>query len=288
VTFVQPPFWAHDVLRGRAGPHALSRRVTPAIAIVSSSIASPTVITTLTPHELLTGDTVAIAAHVGATPALSGAYIVTVLGTTSLSLPIAVTVAGTGGTLTQTIAVEPLTVAQLKLRANLDWDPGDPRDVGLTDTLAAARRQVEHDTGLCLRRQWRDVSLDRVYARLLTLPAQSQPLQRIDLIESTDSAGVAHTLATDQYDVDLASGRIGLTVAGVWPTDLRELQPYRIRLVAGYPTIAALAFEAPDLLDAVGLWASHAATTGRDRFTAAALRDEYDERIAPYRWESVA
>lgn len=70
----------------------------PTLTIVSSSVADPTVVTTRLPHGLATGDSVSIAGHTGSTPALDGVYTVTVLGETTFTVPLAVTVAGTGGT----------------------------------------------------------------------------------------------------------------------------------------------------------------------------------------------
>jgi len=74
--------------------------VVPTVAVVSSSVANPSVITTSTPHGLTTGDTTTIAGHSGSTPDINGAHVVTVLTTTTFTIPINVTVGGTGGTAT--------------------------------------------------------------------------------------------------------------------------------------------------------------------------------------------
>lgn len=71
------------------------------IPITSSSVANPTVITTTVPHGLVTGDTVVIANHSGSTPSLNNEYTVTVTGTTTFTVPVNVTVGGTGGSLTR-------------------------------------------------------------------------------------------------------------------------------------------------------------------------------------------
>lgn len=68
------------------------------IVITSSSIASPTVITTATAHGFTTGDQVVIANHAGSTPAVDGAYVATVTSLTEFTVPENVTIAGTGGT----------------------------------------------------------------------------------------------------------------------------------------------------------------------------------------------
>lgn len=72
-----------------------------AVAIATSSVADPSVITTSAAHGLVTGDLVTIAGHSGSTPAINGRYIVTVLNATTFTIPVAVTVGGTGGTVTK-------------------------------------------------------------------------------------------------------------------------------------------------------------------------------------------
>lgn len=67
-------------------------------AIVSSSVANPTVITTTSAHGLYTGMQVVIAGHSGSTPSINGTHTVTVVTTTTYTIPVNVTVGGTGGT----------------------------------------------------------------------------------------------------------------------------------------------------------------------------------------------
>lgn len=73
-----------------------------AVAISTSSVANPTVITTTTPHLLTTGDSVVIAGHSGSTPTVNGSYTVTVTGASTFTIPVNVSVGGTGGTVTRT------------------------------------------------------------------------------------------------------------------------------------------------------------------------------------------
>lgn len=68
------------------------------VAITSSSVADPTSITTSAPHALTSGDVVTIAGHTGATPSINGSWVATVVDTTHFTIPVAVTVGGTGGT----------------------------------------------------------------------------------------------------------------------------------------------------------------------------------------------
>jgi hypothetical protein len=68
------------------------------IPITSSSVANPSLITTPVPHGLATGDTVIITGHSGSTPSIDGERTVTVVSTTTFSIPVNVTIGGTGGT----------------------------------------------------------------------------------------------------------------------------------------------------------------------------------------------
>lgn len=68
------------------------------VEITSSSVANPTVITTVTPHGLITGDVIIISSHAGSTPSINGQHTVTVTGASTFTIPVNVTVGGTGGT----------------------------------------------------------------------------------------------------------------------------------------------------------------------------------------------
>jgi hypothetical protein len=72
-----------------------------AVTVASSSVANPSTITTAAAHDFLTGDTVLIAGHTGSTPDINGVHTVTVTGTTTFTIPVNVTVGGTGGTVTR-------------------------------------------------------------------------------------------------------------------------------------------------------------------------------------------
>lgn len=91
--------------------HASLANIVPAVGIATSSIASPTVITTLTPHGIPWSPIPAtvlctISGHVGSTPALSGIYRARATGPSTLTLQtnaptpanVAVTIGGSGGT----------------------------------------------------------------------------------------------------------------------------------------------------------------------------------------------
>lgn len=67
------------------------------VPITSSSVANPSVITCPVPHRLTTGDTVLISGHAGSTPSINGEHAVTVTGDNTFTIPVNVTVGGTGG-----------------------------------------------------------------------------------------------------------------------------------------------------------------------------------------------
>lgn len=190
--------------------------------------------------------------------------------------------------------LEPLTLDQGKLRAGLNWEAGDSRDDLMRGFIQAARSKVELDTGLALLTQTRDVFVDALApGRPFTLPSQSRPLQSVTSISSTDTAGAVHVLDPSQYLVDLASGRLGLALGGMWPTDLRPFQPYVLRIVVGWASVDLLTAAAPGLVHAVGLMTAHYATVGRDvaaveKVSGIEVPYGYDDAIAPYRTVSVA
>lgn len=89
------------------------------VTIVGSSVASPTVITTVTPHGLTNGDSITIAGHTGSTPTINGPRIVTVTGASTFTIPVNVTVGGSGGTFDPVADSDFVTVAEIT-----EVDPG--------------------------------------------------------------------------------------------------------------------------------------------------------------------
>jgi len=67
--------------------------------ITSSSVANPTVITA-TAHGFQSGQSVIISGHTGSTPDINGTYTITYIGVNTFSIPVNVTVGGTGGVAT--------------------------------------------------------------------------------------------------------------------------------------------------------------------------------------------
>ncbi len=69
------------------------------VPISTSSVANPSVITCPINHGLITGQTITIRNHSGSTPTINGSRVVTVTGVKTFTIPLNVTVAGTGGEL---------------------------------------------------------------------------------------------------------------------------------------------------------------------------------------------
>ncbi|MEE9359075.1 MAG: hypothetical protein V3U85_01190 [Hyphomicrobium sp.] len=72
----------------------VTQRVVP---ITSNSVANPSVVTTPVPHGLTTGDIILISGETGSTPTINGERVATVITTTTFSVPVNVTIGGTGG-----------------------------------------------------------------------------------------------------------------------------------------------------------------------------------------------
>jgi len=87
------------------------------VAITSSSVAAASVITAPS-HGLITGDIIIISGHTGSTPDINGQRTVTVTGVDTFTIPVNVSVGGTGGSfvkVTSTGAVMDLHVPALTL-----------------------------------------------------------------------------------------------------------------------------------------------------------------------------
>lgn len=127
-----------DVVRGMSIQVALMasslRRtiVVPSglLTISTSSAADPTTITTTTAHGLISGESVEILAH--PKDQVNGTHVVTVTSTTQFTVPVALTVGGTGGTVA-------ITRANFIARMSL---ASDPFDVVMISVPAVPRRSL--------------------------------------------------------------------------------------------------------------------------------------------------
>lgn len=134
------------------------------IAIVISTVANPTVISTSENHYFITGDHVEIAGHTGSTPSINGFHDVTVTSGTTFTIPLNVTVAGLGGVVARRLfggyAITPRTAGL-----------GGMGVVPITTTVNAADKNVVTE-----RRFVKEVLLSgTVKSMLTTLVANYMP-----------------------------------------------------------------------------------------------------------------
>jgi uncharacterized phiE125 gp8 family phage protein len=153
----------------------------------------------------------------------------------------------------------------------------------MTQFIAAARAQVEQDTGLALLTQTREVTLVvPVSGGTVPLPPHCTPLQEITELTASPAIGSSARLVLDPR-VHLQVGTSGSVTFLSWPADAGIAT---LRVIAGWPDRAALLAEVPLLIQAVGLLTAHFATLGRDLASgtpATKVRMGYDEAIEPYR-----
>jgi len=180
-------------------------------------------------------------------------------------------------------AEEPLTLAQGKLRAGLDWPAGDPRDDLMKAFIAAARAKVELDTGLALLTQTRAITFTESVAwpcdsGIVPLPMQALPLQSLTDPDGNPfpmtrwRSGFPRRLSILQFESGFRSG--------TWTA------------VTGWTDAAALLTDAPLLVQAVGMLVAHYATVARDLAIVGTIVATtpmgYDACIDPYRLVTLA
>jgi len=189
--------------------------VTPerSVTILTSTVANPTVITTDVAHGLGTGDTTTILGHVGSTPAVDGSRVVTVLTPTTFTVPVNVSIAGTGGTVTRTTALEPITLAEAKLQTHITHTDADTL---LTSYIVAARQAAEAHMGRGLLPQTWLLSIPE-WAESIWLP-MAAPLIAVASVKYYNGTGALTTLASTVYTVDTISrpGRIVRAPGQAW------------------------------------------------------------------------
>jgi hypothetical protein len=105
--------------------------------IVSNSIANPTVVTTLAPHGLTSGDVIFFTASTTSSPALTATprQVVTVISSTTFSVPVNVTVGGTAGA--YDIAVTSIPVTAVGVPATVNFGSAHGLRIGDTFTPVA-------------------------------------------------------------------------------------------------------------------------------------------------------
>lgn len=111
----------------------------PIANILTSSVANPSIITTATPHGLVSTDPITIVGHVGSTPAINGARVATVIDATHFSIPVNVTVAGAGGsfsrdaftTVGEVTNVDPGGISRNKIETSTHNDGSESHTLGI-------------------------------------------------------------------------------------------------------------------------------------------------------------
>ena len=132
-------------------------------------------------------------------------------------------------------AVEPVTLAALKLRCRVDHDEDDSI---LTGHIVTARQECEQRTQRALVTQTHRQTVDRFSdAFKLDWP----PLQSVTSIKYDDTDGNEQTLDSASYIVDTASepGYVVPAVLTEWPDIIDRINAIRVTYVAGYGDAAA-------------------------------------------------
>jgi hypothetical protein len=173
-------------------------------------------------------------------------------------------------------AEEPLTLDEGKLRAGLSWpttQPPDPRDQLMRDHIAAARSQVERDTGLALLTQTREIFFYTLPGGQVALPMQGLPLQEV--LEVTPAPEDARWYGFFSVGPPALAPAFAGMCSGV------------ARVKVGYLNPADLRAKAPLLVQAVGLLTAHFATAGRDAVITGTIASPnpqgYEEAVQSYR-----
>lgn len=128
------------------------------VAILSSTIASPTVVTCATAHGMTTGAQIQISGHSvviadpqNPPPNINGFHTVTVIDATSFTVPVAMTVAGTGGSIVAGIraatAAEKTAARDLQKDATVEacFGAGGQFDQQVLKAAFAAVMKKTHD-----------------------------------------------------------------------------------------------------------------------------------------------
>lgn len=153
-------------------------------------------------------------------------------------------------------AVEPVTLAEVKLLARIDTDDEDSL---LDSFITAARQAAENFTRRSyITQTWR-MSLDlacepwadnlpegvydlpqaAIYGDLpnvIRLP--KQPIQSVTSIVSFDTDNTQSTYDPSNYTLDAAGARIYLNQGSLWPSNMRPADAMRVTYVAGYGSAA--------------------------------------------------
>ena len=175
-------------------------------------------------------------------------------------------------------AIEPVSRAEAKWHARIDHaDENHLIDV----YIAAARRQIEKDTGRTPVNTVYDLTVD-AFPEERVIPALRVPLSSVGSVKSYDANDAESTMSSGDYFVDTVGGRICLNDDAAWPSGLRKHSGGLIRFTAGGNatpvSIATLtsAGTAPSIAATATTTGAHGYSTG-DRVTVSgAAEDAYN------------
>lgn len=152
--------------------------------------------------------------------------------------------------------VEPVSLAEAKAHLRVDIDDDDAL---ISRLVTTARLHIEDSTRpqvAMINQTWEYIADE--WPDSDTLELRPYPLVGVTSIKYTDEDAVETTFSSTNYLVDTYTrpGRIRLKSTAAWPSvDLREINGFVVRFVAGYGAAAA-AVPAP-LRQAILLYVGH-------------------------------
>ncbi len=170
-----------------------------AATILTSSVANPTVITTSAAHGFLTGEYVSIVNHTGSTPSINAAHhkIIVTSGTT-FTIPVNVTVGGTGGTATR----RPPNHRNVD-----DWESGTHDSVTTIDHMTSAVGQTKlqaYTTATLVPVAGTDVVSLAMFAAQATQSGGKFATGNLFIYDGTDITHSATTAPSTSYSIQRA------------------------------------------------------------------------------------
>ena len=173
---------------------------------------------------------------------------------------------------------EPVSRAEAKWHARMDQSDEDHLIDGY---IAAARRQLEKDTGYTPVNTVYDLTIER-FPQERWIPFPRRPLASVASVTSYDENDVSTVMSSGDYRVDTALHRLCLNDDATWPSDLRNFSAGVIRFTAGGNATAATvssltsAGTIPEITATATTSSAHGYSTG-DRVTiAGALEGAYN------------
>lgn len=132
---------------------------------------------------------------------------------------------------------EPIDPSELKLWLGYDTSDGS-QDLVFISLIRAARRQLEHDTGLAILTQTVEQTIDRWPCGLEPLQLYVGPVQSISFVKSYSTTDVETEMSNTTYMLDASrlAARILLKSGVIWPSNVRTYVSGLVRVVAGYTT----------------------------------------------------